>query len=296
MLPLGSWIPISFSYCDGLVIVRKSGAEVARASDRTLTAGYCFLGVKGGSARLRNLLLKAPVSAASRRASNPHQVFRTHTSVEQPKVSIITTVYDRIGCLEQCLRSVQALEFRNYEHVIVADAPPERVLEQIKRLIAEYSAGTNAPTFASLRQRANDWGISPAALGLRMSTGKYVCFLSDDNGYMPTHFNKLVEALESDANLGFAYSSCLYDGRATLSLGTPRPGRIDLGQPLFRCELFEKYLGGTIPFREHAWDWRMIEHFLRSGVRWRHINESTFIFRLAKYPNLEVHRRVGQPQ
>ena len=134
--------------------------------------------------------------------------------------------------------------------------------------------------------RHNDWGIAPAAAGLSLARGRYVCFLSDDNGYVPTHFGRLVTALESDPGLGFVYSSCLYDGRLTLSASPPRPGRIDLGQPVFRRELFERYFGGGLPFHEFGWDWRMIECLLRQGVRWRHINDATFVFRLAKYPHL----------
>jgi hypothetical protein len=63
------------------------------------------------------------------------------------------------------------------------------------------------------------------------------------------------------AGLGFAYSSCHYAGRALLRANAPG-GSIDLGQPLFRRELFGRYLGGTIPFHEFGWDWRMIESFL----------------------------------
>jgi hypothetical protein len=92
---------------------------------------------------------------------------------------------------------------------------------------------------------------------LSLARGKYVCFLSDDNGYIPSHFDRLVETLEQDANLGFVYSSCLYAGRAVLRTAAPRPAAIDLGQPLFRRELFARYLGGTIPFHEFGWDWRI---------------------------------------
>ena len=42
-------------------------------------------------------------------------------------------------------------------------------------------------------------------------------------------------------------------------------GQIHLGQPLFRRDLFDRYLGGTLPFYEYGWDWRMIEIFLRTG-------------------------------
>ncbi len=283
-LPVGSWISISFLYCDGSVIVRRGGVEVARAVDCALTSGYCFVGVKGGSVDIRNLRLNLPMSSPAWRMDPAYEAFQPRPAGDRPMVSIVTTVYDRVGCLEECLRSVDALEFRDYEHIVVADAPPQPVLEQIKSLVSEQ--GGTQRTFASLQARANDWGVSPAALGLRMAHGKYVCFLSDDNGYRPTHFNRLVQTLETCPALGFVYSSCQYDGRITLSPAVPRPGRIDLGQPLFRRELFDKYLGGTIPFREHGWDWRMIEHFMRSGVRWQHVNDDTFLFRLAKYPHL----------
>ncbi len=201
-------------------------------------------------------------------------------------MSIITTVYDRVGCLEQCLRSVRALEFQDYEHIVVADLPPDPVLKQIKRVIAESGNGAKQATFACLEKRMNNWGIAPAARGLEMARGKYVCFLSDDNGYKPNHFNKLVATLEANPGLGFVYSSCSYDGRSILRSPIPRPGRIDLGQPLFRRELFDRYMGGTLPFAEYGWDWRMIERLMRNGVRWQHVNDDTFLFRLAKYPHL----------
>lgn len=284
-LPLETWIPLSFSYLDGTVVVRRSGAEVARATDRTLASGYCFLGAKGGSAKVRNVYVKVPIGRQVRRFPPRPVVTSPRAGEGAPAVSIITTVYDRVGCLEQCLRSVKALEFQDYEHIVVADLPPEPVLEQIKNTIAKSSNGGKQPIFACLEKRRNNWGIAPAARGLEMARGKYICFLSDDNGYKPNHFNKLVTMLEANPGLGFVYSSCAYDGRSVLRSPIPRPGRIDLGQPLFRRELFDKYLGGTLPFAEYGWDWRMIERFMRNGVRWQHVNDDTFLFRLAKYPH-----------
>jgi hypothetical protein len=38
----------------------------------------------------------------------------------------------------------------------------------------------------------------------------------------------------------------------------------------------------------------MIESFLRAGVRWRHVDDATFIFRLAKYPHLIVPASVAE--
>jgi len=200
-----------------------------------------------------------------------------------PVVSIITTVYDRIDCLDRCMQSVGALRFKDYEQIVVADRPPDGVLSKIASLVADRDREGQPVVLATLKSRYKDWGITPASVGLLLARGKHICFLSDDNGYVPTHFDKLVAALDADADLGFAYSSCLYDGRRVLRAAMPQPGEIDLGQPLFRRELFERYLDGTLPFHQFGWDWCMIERFMQKGVRWKHLDDPTLIFRLVKY-------------
>ncbi|MGD0445977.1 MAG: glycosyltransferase [Edaphobacter sp.] len=202
-----------------------------------------------------------------------------------PVISIITTVYNRVSCLARCIQSVRSLDFRNHEHILVADCPPRNILSNLKRLVEASQEKSNV-MLASLARRENDWGITPAFLGLKLSQGEYVCFLSDDNGYLPHHFNRLLDELESNPLIGFSYSSCLYDNRRILAAPIPARKHIDLGQPLFRRRLFDEYLGGTLPFSERAWDWRMIEHFINNGVPFSHINDATFVFRLANYPHL----------
>lgn len=291
-LPLESWFRLSFSYADGSITVRRNGGQLAHAQDRFLEEGYCFLGLKGGAVQIRDLRINSAEAPKPRPVICEYERLSHALTSTVPRVSIVTTVYDRLQCLERCLRSVQALNFMDYEHIIVADAPPAHVLKQMENLVAVYNGNSGKHSFSTLKTRHNDWGISPAAAGLSVARGKYVCFLSDDNGYVPDHFDKLVVALDQDPSLGFVYCSCLYAGRALLRPATPRPGAIDLGQPLFRRELFDRYLGGSIPFHEFGWDWRMIETFLKNGVRWRHLDDATFVFRLANYPHLIVNSRM----
>jgi hypothetical protein len=140
--------------------------------------------------------------------------------------------------------------------------------------------------FYNLAQRHNDWGIAPAAAGLQRARGDYLAFLSDDNGYTPDHFDPLIRALDQDPALGFVYCSCRYDGRLLLNHPVPRPGRIDLGQPVFRRELFDVHLNNDLPFDMMAWDWHLVDRLMRRGVRWKHVDRATFLFRLAQYPEL----------
>ena len=286
-LPEMDWVSVSIIYHDGIIIVKINGEEACYVRDQEIPEGFCFIGIKGGAARLRNIKI-AETSATDilNHGIPAHSILYEGAARTAPVVSIITTVYDRVECLKRCLRSVGSLSFQDYEQIVVADCPPDETLEQLRLLTEQHDHTAGKRLMATLNERSNDWGISPASAGLFLSRGKYVCFLSDDNGYTPDHIDPLVEALENDKSIGFAYSSCLYAGRMTLHFATPRFGRIDLGQPMFRRELFDRYLDGRLPFREAAWDWRMIERFMRGGVRWRHINKPTFIFRLDKYPHL----------
>jgi glycosyltransferase involved in cell wall biosynthesis len=282
-LPTGRWVPLSFSCSGGTLVLRRHGAEIARISDTTLREGFAFLGVKSGSAMVRNVRIQEAGTAPSARHAAVSCVL-VPAAGSAPKVSIITTVYDRVDCLENCLRSVQALHFQDYEHIVVADCPPDHIVDQIADLVEFANRDSGKLSLLNLNARKNDWGMTPAAVGLSVARGQYVCFLSDDNGYTPEHFDKLVAALDASPGLGFVYSSCLWAGRGVLNSPVPRPGRIDLGQPLIRREMFERYFGGTLTFHEFGWDWRMIERLMRSGVRWQHINVATFVFRLAMYP------------
>lgn len=195
-----------------------------------------------------------------------------------PRVSIVTTVFDRIACLDRCLRSTKHLTFRDFEHIVVSDHPPEHLRKIIAQLCAD--AGVR---HLDLPERTGNWGISPAEAGLRVATGEFICFLSDDNAYLPGHFEPLLAAFDADPGLGFVYSSCRYAGRRELRNPIPVGAGIDLGQPLFRREL----LGDTIPFREFAWDWCVIHDLMvNKGARYQHVDEMSFIFRLDAYPDL----------
>lgn len=199
-----------------------------------------------------------------------------------PRVSIVTTVYDRVDCLKRCLRSVQKLAFTDVEQIVVSDAPGHHVEALIDQVVLEL--GDPRVRHLSRRVNAGDWGRTPAIDGLRASVGEFVCFLSDDNAYLPDHFGPLVKALDADASLGFVYSSCLYDGRRELRFSPPIGAGIDLGQPLFRRSVIRDVLHDDIPFREFAWDWRLIHALMDAGVTWQHVDEASFVFRLTSYP------------
>jgi glycosyltransferase involved in cell wall biosynthesis len=252
-----------------------------------LPEGFAFLGVKRGQVRVRKVQMR-PVAGerAATAATTECETICPPSPELQPRVSIVTTVYDRVECLEECIRSVQRLRYQAYEHIIVSDCPPRTVVDRIAALLR--SLRDTRISYMNLSTRHNNWGIAPAAAGLRQSRGEYVCFLSDDNGYTPEHVGTLVQTLDKNDALGFAYSSCRYAGRFTLCHPVPAPARIDLGQPMFRRDLFSLYFEDDLPFQMMAWDWALIDTLVKLGVRWKHVDVPSFIFRLRQYPQLMV--------
>ncbi len=282
--PRLAWTRFRLQYCDGTLALWRDDRLLHRVRDRALTGGHAFIGAQGGSVRLRAVRLSPAAEARVRAAATDEAVDLQPVAARTPRLSIVTTVYDRTDCLRRCIASVQRLAYSDYEHLIVADHPPPEVLAQIRAIVAD--AADPRIGLRDLTKRHNNWGIAPAAAGLRRARGEFVAFLSDDNGYTPDHFDPLIRTLDREPALGFVYSSCQYDGRLVLSHPVPRPGRIDLGQPLFRRELFELHLDDDLPFDMMAWDWHLVDTLMRRGVRWRHVNRQSFIFRLAKYPQL----------
>ena len=279
------WEKIRLVRADNWISVYCNDTLIVSAFDGLLQTGYAFLGVKGGRVLLRNISLGTAVDQHESRSysgildGSGFTVCHSSRRSDLPVLSIVTTVFDRVECLRNCIRSVKDLRYRNYEHIIVADAPGEGVASRLEQLVAQEDDGQMI--FVNLTERHNDWGITPASVGLHLARGKYICFLSDDNGYVPDHFDYLIPALEKTHDLGFVYSSCVYAGRRILNHPRPAPGRIDLGQPVFRKTLFDEYLQGKLPFNMSAWDWHMIEAFLRRGVKYQHVDRATFLFRLA---------------
>jgi glycosyltransferase involved in cell wall biosynthesis len=196
-------------------------------------------------------------------------------------LSIITTVYDRVDCLKQCIASVKELNVTDYEHIIVSDCPPEAVVKEISDLVV--SQNDYRIKYFNLQERHDNWGIAPLSRGLKEATGKYVAILSDDNGYLPNHFDVLIPAMEEDNSLSFVYSACWYRDMGLFAHPVPDDCHIDLGQPLYRRSLFNSIFQDEIPFNIYGFDWRVIRCFMDAG-KWKFFPDPTFVFRLACYP------------
>ena len=173
-LPRHQWIRLRLTAGDGMLTLSLGGRVVHRVHDAMLTDGYAALTVKHGSVRLRDVQI-ATLSAQTG-GDDPIRFHHLHgrRPTPPPRVSIVTTVYDRTDCLRRCLQSVKQLQYRNFEQIVVSDAPAHEVVDEIARIVAAEDDGRLQ--YFNLEERANNWGITPAAVGLRRAARRVRLF------------------------------------------------------------------------------------------------------------------------
>jgi len=106
--------------------------------------------------------------------------------------------------------------------------------------------------------------------------------LDDDNEWEPEHLKLLVEEVDKNPNINLVATHCLVRGKRNLEYKHIRkcvfaPQNIDLGQILYRKDLFFKY-GFFYPRGEHriTFDYEVIDRMRNEPMKI--IDKATFTF------------------
>ncbi len=119
-----------------------------------------------------------------------------------PLVSVIVRTQDRPLLLRRALASICAQSFRDLEVVVVNDGGPP-----VERLCAELLSPQLPLGYV---RHAASLGISEALnAGLRAARGAIIAYLDDDDVFLPTHVESLVECLRDPA-VSFCYTESAY--------------------------------------------------------------------------------------
>lgn len=116
-----------------------------------------------------------------------------------PVFSIITPTFRRPLLLMRTINSVRTQTFRDYEHIIIDDAndiDTEGIVNSLgdNKIIFEHHI---APKGAAAGYNT----------GIRLSRGKFILFLDDDDEYLPTFLEKMnIRFSNVDKNVGFIWT------------------------------------------------------------------------------------------
>lgn len=110
------------------------------------------------------------------------------------KVSVVMAVYNRAGLVGECLESILAQTFQDFEVIVVDDCSEDNTLD-ILQSFAERDKRIRV--FSNPRHRF----IETLNIGMSMAKGEYIARIDSDDVMLPERLEKQVELFERDASV-----------------------------------------------------------------------------------------------
>ncbi|MBS6018292.1 MAG: glycosyltransferase [Haemophilus parainfluenzae] len=134
---------------------------------------------------------------------NPSQ--KQQDKVENPLFSIIVPIYNVERYLEQCIESVLAQDYQNYELILVDDGSPDNSIDICTKYAKQYS---NIVFIHKI-----NGGLSDARnAGIKLARGEYLMFLDSDDYWEGTSILSDLQNIinENNPDAIFNYMSSVY--------------------------------------------------------------------------------------
>ncbi len=174
-----------------------SGLPYARLLQQTALASRLLAQGRGPAAASATVPVAAPAPVVTLSSPGP-----TRSGDRCPQVSVIVRTQDRPLLLRRALASICAQRFRDLEVVVVNDGGPP-----VEHVCAEVVSPQLPLSYV---RHASSLGISEALnAGLRAARGSIIAYLDDDDVFLPTHVETLVECLR-DPVVSFCYTESAY--------------------------------------------------------------------------------------
>lgn len=145
----------------------------------------------------------------------------------QPKVSIVTSTYNRADVIRTAIESVLAQDYTDWEMCVVGDCTPD----DTAGTVASY--GDERLKFYNLPEKSppgSHGAIAKNHAIFQMSRAPFIAYLDDDDLYRPHYLSTMMGYMESHPEADFLYCRCTYRDKDT--------GRRVLGNP------FQRWLHG----------------------------------------------------
>lgn len=153
-----------------------------------------------------------------------------------PKISVIVPVYGVELYIKDCLRSIAAQTFSDFELILVDDGSQDRSIE-----LAEAYLRSTALTWRVIRQENAGQGIARDH-GVREASGEYVVFIDSDDTVSPVFLEELYTAAQTyHADVAFCLFQMVPKARV-FQFSQQRGGYQRISQP----EMLHRFLCRTL--------------------------------------------------
>ena len=98
-----------------------------------------------------------------------------------PKISVIIPLYNAEKYIRECLISVLASKFQDYEVLVIDDCSTDNSVAEVKKLLPHFDGRLK---IFSTEKNSGGAGI-PRNIGIKNSSGKYLTFIDNDDLILP---------------------------------------------------------------------------------------------------------------
>ena len=117
-----------------------------------------------------------------------------------PLVSIIIVNYNGKTHLEECLSSLEKIDYKNYEIILVDNNSTDTSVEYVKNTY---------PSITIIKLNRNYGFAEPNNIGAKNAKGDYLLFLNNDTTVNPNFISEMVNVLEQDPQIAICQSLLL---------------------------------------------------------------------------------------
>jgi len=162
--------------------------------------------------------------------------------INKGMVSVGLPAYNRPDSLRRVLSNITAQTYPNLEIIVSEDASPD---VRVRNIIEEFASSDHRIKY--FRQDRNKGVLANAEFVLRQAQGEYFTWFSDDDWRSPEFIELLVEELEKNKNVDFAFC----DYREVYE-----DGRRATGYPSSHFKIFKPFTSNFRLIRTIAYYWQ----------------------------------------
>lgn len=190
------------------------------------------------------------------RATNETSLYEVFIDKIYPvvdRVTVILPTYKRPTHLKNALISVLEQDYEDLEVIVVSDNGLDSEFNlETRSLINKISAQYSGRNIKLIEHKKNRYGAAARNSGILNSTGEFICFLDDDDVYLPGRITKSVNCLKDmKKNIGAVY--CGFVGWNSPSNDLNRYSTGDLTLPILSLDYKQHYMcTNTVTYRREA--------------------------------------------
>lgn len=173
--------------------------------------------------------------------------------IKQGRVSVIIPTFGRPSNLRRAIQSVLAQDYADIELIVVNDNGANSDLNcETRRVVESFDGDQGNCSIFYYEHESNRNGSAARNTGIINSTGEYICFLDDDDEYLPGRIKSGVDALKhAPDSVGGVY--CGYLGWNSMANELSRYPAGNLTREILAMEYEKHYLHtDTVTYRREA--------------------------------------------